>query len=455
LLSALKSTASATLLAPSVTFVENIWRQFTPRMNDRQELRDMRIAVLVFSACVCAYAIAMQGTSIYELVSGAYQIPLVGAFVPLVAGLFWKRATTQGAVFAIVLVVYAIASVAWLILILRGPIRWWYMWASTSVDVLMVVILCIASGSATKSLLPIFFLLPISVAFLDSPLITAALGLSASFGYLLAWIVYANRDEAMGHVPPVVYVQVGCLLWLTAAITALSFTLARRAARVQLLLDVRRRLVVESMRSEERQNRELSELLHDGPLQNLLAVRLDLDDLRDNPTPEGFDRLDAALRDTVTTLRTTVSTLHPQVLAQVGLTAAVQELVAKYQQRHSAEFTTDLEDVGRPAAQALLYRSARELLANAHKHSRARHVTVTLHRSGSSTVLKVTDDGIGFDTSILAARVAEGHIGLASLINGIEAAGGSIEFHPNPGGGAVITVTVPDEIGPDEIGRQR
>jgi Na+/proline symporter len=45
----------------------------------------------------------MQGTSIYELVSGAYQIPLVGAFVPLVAGLFWKRATTQGAVFAIVL----------------------------------------------------------------------------------------------------------------------------------------------------------------------------------------------------------------------------------------------------------------------------------------------------------------------------------------------------------------
>jgi two-component system NarL family sensor kinase len=316
----------------------------------------------------------------------------------------------------------------------------------------MVVILCIASGSATKSLLPIFFLLPISVAFLDSPLITAALGLSASFGYLLAWIVYANRDEAMGHVPPVVYVQVGCLLWLTAAITALSFTLARRAARVQLLLDVRRRLVVESMRSEERQNRELSELLHDGPLQNLLAVRLDLDDLRDNPTPEGFDRLDAALRDTVTTLRTTVGTLHPQVLAQVGLTAAVQELVAKYQQRHSAEFTTDLEDVGRPAAQALLYRSARELLANVHKHSRAQHVTVTLHRSAGSTMLKVTDDGIGFDTSILAARVAEGHIGLASLINGIEAAGGSIEFHPNPGGGAVITVTVPDEIGPDEIG---
>jgi len=216
---------------------------------------------------------------------------------------------------------------------------------------------------------------------------------------------------------------------------------------VQLLLDVRRRLIVESMRSEERQNRELSELLHDGPLQNLLAVRLDLDDLRDNPTAEGFDRLDVALRDTVTTLRTTVSTLHPQVLAQVGLAAAVRELVTKYQQRRSAEFTGDIDDVGRPVAQALLYRSARELLANAHKHSRARHVTVSLHGNSGSTVLSVADDGIGFDTAILATRVAEGHIGLASLINGVESAGGSIEFTENPGGGTVVTVTVPDEIG--------
>jgi len=112
-------------------------------------------------------------------------------------------------VFTAVLVVYAVGAIIWLILILRGPIRWWYIWASTSVDVIMVIVLCIASGPGTKSLLPIFFLLPISVAFLDSPMITAALGLSASFGYLLAWIVYANRDEAMGHVPNVVYVRSG------------------------------------------------------------------------------------------------------------------------------------------------------------------------------------------------------------------------------------------------------
>lgn len=103
LLSAIKSTASATLLAPSVTFTENIWRQFRPQGTDRENLRTMRITVLVFSAAVLAYAIRMQGTSIYELVSGAYQVPLVGAFVPLVFGLYWNRATTQGAVAAVLL----------------------------------------------------------------------------------------------------------------------------------------------------------------------------------------------------------------------------------------------------------------------------------------------------------------------------------------------------------------
>jgi SSS family transporter len=103
LLSAIKSSASATLLAPSVTFVENIWRQFRPRLGDQQELRTMRVTVLVFSALVLVYAIRMQGTPIYEMVSGAYQVTLVGAFVPLVFGLYWKKASTQGAIFSIVL----------------------------------------------------------------------------------------------------------------------------------------------------------------------------------------------------------------------------------------------------------------------------------------------------------------------------------------------------------------
>ena len=103
LVSAIMSTASATLLAPSTTFVENMLRNLRPGMSDAATLKAMRVSVVVFTAIVLVYAITMQGTSIYEMVSGAYQVPLVGAFVPLVFGLYWARATTQGALCAVVL----------------------------------------------------------------------------------------------------------------------------------------------------------------------------------------------------------------------------------------------------------------------------------------------------------------------------------------------------------------
>ncbi len=102
LLSAIKSTASATLLAPSVTFVENVYKHFRRGMSDQQTLKAMRVTTFVFSITVLLYAIASRGTKIYDMVSGAYQVTLVGAFVPLVFGLYWKRATTQGAIAAIV-----------------------------------------------------------------------------------------------------------------------------------------------------------------------------------------------------------------------------------------------------------------------------------------------------------------------------------------------------------------
>jgi SSS family transporter len=113
LLSAIKSCASATLLAPSVTFTENIWRQFFPHQGDKQALLAMRVTVLVFSGLVLGYAILMQGSSIYEMVSGAYQVTLVGAFIPLLFGLYWQKATTQGAIFSIVL-----GLAAWLLFLM-------------------------------------------------------------------------------------------------------------------------------------------------------------------------------------------------------------------------------------------------------------------------------------------------------------------------------------------------
>lgn len=110
LLSAIMSTASATLLAPSTTFVENILKNVMP-LSDRKELRAMRITLVLFAAAVLVYALKTKGTPIYEQVSAAYQFPVVGAFWPLVCGLYWKRATTHGAIASIVL-----GLSAWLLL---------------------------------------------------------------------------------------------------------------------------------------------------------------------------------------------------------------------------------------------------------------------------------------------------------------------------------------------------
>lgn len=374
-------------------------------------------------------------------VAAILRLPLI----VLIALLVWIEGVDHWlpAVYWSVLILYTSTAAIWLTIVVRSPLRWWFGWASTAIDVVAVLAMCVASGGATTWLLPIFFLIPITVAFLDRPEITALIGASTAIGYLGAWIFYSKRDDTMG-LPNVVYVQVGCLAWLALATTALCLVLARRSARVRALLEVRRRLVSESMQADERHNRQLSEQLHDGPLQNLLAARLDLEDLRERPTATGIDRIDAALQDAINQLRSAVSTLHPQVLAQVGLGPALRELVGQYERRWDVTIDCAVDEVGKPPSQALLYRAARELLANAHKHSRATRLRVELEQAAGSLVLRVVDNGVGFDPAMLDRKVAEGHIGLSSLVVGVEAMGGSVRFVETAGGGTTAIVSVPD-----------
>lgn len=102
LLSAILSTASGALLAPTSLFVENVLRPFSPRMGDRQFLMTLRIILVTFAAGALLFAMNSKST-MYEMVQNAYNVTLAGAFVPLVAGAYWKRANTQGALFSIVL----------------------------------------------------------------------------------------------------------------------------------------------------------------------------------------------------------------------------------------------------------------------------------------------------------------------------------------------------------------
>ncbi|GBG15570.1 sodium:solute symporter [Novimethylophilus kurashikiensis] len=115
LLSAIKSCASATLLAPSVTFTENILRPMMSKMSDQKLLYWMRVVTLTFTVLVTLYAMNSK-MSIFKMVENAYQVTLVMAFVPLACGVYWKRATNQGALLSIFL-----GLSTWLAVLLVGP----------------------------------------------------------------------------------------------------------------------------------------------------------------------------------------------------------------------------------------------------------------------------------------------------------------------------------------------
>jgi two-component system, NarL family, sensor kinase len=348
----------------------------------------------------------------------------------------------QPAVYDAALLGYFIAAVLWLFIVLRGTVPSWTGWLSTTIDIVAVVTLCLSSGGATAWLLPVFFLLPILIAFQDRPWLTGVLGIATAVAYLGVWIVYSKRDDRVG-LPNIVYVHFAFLFWFALATTALCLVLSRRTARVNTLLEIRRQLVSESMRADEISSRELAETLHDGPLQNLLAARLDLEELAERYSDADLEAVRLAVTQTATQLRSTLTTLHPAVLAELGLAAAVRELVHQYADRDHFEIETELTEVGKPPVQDLLYRAARELLTNVVKHADATHVTVRLERDDQWITLSVIDNGNGFDPAVVDERITQGHIGLASLVARAEAMGGTMEFVPADGGGTRATITTP------------
>lgn len=119
LLAVIMSTASGTLLAPSVTISENVLKGLIirrRRLTDKQLLAMTRWTVAVFAVLVTLYSLwsLERETTIHQMVENAYKVTLVLAFVPLAAGLYWRRASTRGAYFAIAFGLATWLSLEWL-----------------------------------------------------------------------------------------------------------------------------------------------------------------------------------------------------------------------------------------------------------------------------------------------------------------------------------------------------
>lgn len=99
LLSAILSTSSGALLAPTALFTENVMKPLFGEMGDKRFLLTLRVTLVFFTAGVLVFALNNTST-MYEMVQDAYKVTLAGAFVPLVCGIYWHRASTQGALLA-------------------------------------------------------------------------------------------------------------------------------------------------------------------------------------------------------------------------------------------------------------------------------------------------------------------------------------------------------------------
>jgi Na+/proline symporter len=97
LLSAILSTASGAIIAPTSLCTENIIRPRFPNMSDRQFLLTLRVVLILFSMAALIFALNSKQT-MYDMVQNAYTVTLVAALVPLAAGIFWKRASNNGAI---------------------------------------------------------------------------------------------------------------------------------------------------------------------------------------------------------------------------------------------------------------------------------------------------------------------------------------------------------------------
>ncbi|MGE2814165.1 sensor histidine kinase [Mycobacterium heidelbergense] len=217
---------------------------------------------------------------------------------------------------------------------------------------------------------------------------------------------------------------------------------ARYEDEVATVTASREELLADTMTSSEAQRRQIAEAIHDGPLQDVLAARRDISDLRKTTPAAQLDRAVASLQEASRRLREATFELHPEVLDEVGLGAAVHKLASLTAERSGIAIATDIEYPGNNAIDPMIFGVTRELLSNVVRHSRASRASVKLAVVDDACCLDVADNGIGIRRDAAARRLAEGHIGLASHRARVEAAGGSMRIVDEPTG-AHIHIEVP------------
>lgn len=260
--------------------------------------------------------------------------------------------------------------------------------------------------------------------------------------YQLRSSIVRDGRQLAGTFAPVLVVT---LIALALLLIPLAVVLASRIRRTQ---SERERLMLRAMRSTDHERRRIAGDLHDGPVQDLSGLSLQLwaaaETTKDGSARDVLLHSASSVRGSVKTLRTAIVGIYPPNLQQEGLAAALSDLVARLEQRNLAgALDIDPNASFPPEVDELLYRACQESLRNVEEHAAATTVRVVVRREGDRAVLEVRDDGRGISPEDIARAREEGHMGMEILTDLVHDAGGELTVGPGEEGvGTVVRLEV-------------
>ena len=209
-----------------------------------------------------------------------------------------------------------------------------------------------------------------------------------------------------------------------------------------------RRLAAQVISAQDEERARVARELHDSTAQILTAVLLHLGAAaRESTSPQLDERL-AIMRElaaeALEEVRSLSHTMHPRVLDDLGLAAALEWLARQTRAQEPLDVqvsAVDFDPPIPPPLAAALYRVAQEALRNAARHAESRHVSVRLRREGTTAVLEVVDDGRGFDVE--RAEERRPGMGLFSMRERVGLVNGRLSVSSAPGRGTRIVAIVP------------
>jgi signal transduction histidine kinase len=236
-------------------------------------------------------------------------------------------------------------------------------------------------------------------------------------------------------------------------LTDIATALNAAAAEIERREVEQARLLAELVVAEEETRRRIALDIHDDTAQAVAAAGLRIDalvaDLRGPEEREAAANARTALAEANRRLRRLLFELRPPALDQAGLAAALDEFLTDSFGDDGFDWRVEnrLDREPAPDTRAILYRVALEALTNVRNHASANLVEVLLERRGVGVAVTVRDDGAGFELPAPDAPVERGHMGLVSMRERAEAAGGRLALASRPGEGTTVDFWMPEPNG--------